>query len=56
MTVDDDRCTEDDGELVTAGGQTAPAFQVVEPVFEDIAAAVVDRVECWLGSSIRGFV
>lgn len=34
-------------EFVVAGGQAAPLFEVGEAAFDDVAVAVVDRVECW---------
>ncbi len=43
--VQDDRGPVDDGEFVEASGQTPPLFQVAEPAFDYIAAAVVDRIE-----------
>ncbi|MDQ0378486.1 hypothetical protein [Amycolatopsis thermophila] len=44
--MEDDRGTVDDGEFVVASGQAAPLCEQVEAAFDDIAAAVVYRVEC----------
>lgn len=35
----------DGGEFVVAGGQATPLFEVGEAAFDDVALAVVERVE-----------
>lgn len=43
--VQDHCCSVDDGEFVVASSQASPLFEVAEPAFDHIAAAVVGRVE-----------
>lgn len=44
--MEDYRAAVDDGELVEPGGQTAPLLEQVEAAFDNVATAVIDRIEC----------
>ena len=45
--VEDGGGAVDDRKLVVAGGQAAPLFEVAEAPLDDVAVAVVARVEGW---------